>query len=137
MKMLRMTAGVTKLDRIRSSKIRGSLHVKKLISKKVEHDRLSWYCHVQRRDPPNPFKKVISTNVPTQARKRGRPKSSWITQMQKHQHLIDLSDEVIRDREACRYFFRSYRRTAHAATLPDAVKWEGYDPQNSDHTPVV
>ena len=114
MKMLRMTAGVTKLDRIRSSRIRGSLHVKEPIAKKVEHDRLSWYCHVQRSDPSNPAKKAISINVPTQARKRGRPKNSWITQMQKHQHLIGLSDEVIRDREACRYFLRSNRRTPQA-----------------------
>lgn len=114
MKMLRMTAGVTKLDRIRSTKIRGSLHVKNTISQKIEHDRLSWYCHVQRRDPENPVKKAISYNVPIRNKKKGRPKHSWYKQMQKHQHSVGLRNGTIQNREACRRFLRSTRRTPQA-----------------------
>lgn len=116
MKMLRMTAGVTKLDRIRSTKIRGSLHVKSTILDKIQHDRLSWYCHVQRRDPQNPVQKAISYNVSTNSRRKrkGRPKHSWYKQMQKQQHLVGLRHGTIQNREACRRFLRSTRRTPQA-----------------------
>ena len=68
MKMLRMAVGVTKRDRIRSTRIRKSLHVKNTIIEKIENDRLNWYCHIQRRDPDNPVKKAISVDVPIQRR---------------------------------------------------------------------
>ena len=53
MKMLRMAARMTKRDRIRSTRIRKSLHVKNTIIEKIENDRLNWYRHIQRRDPDN------------------------------------------------------------------------------------
>ena len=70
MKMLRMTAGVTKLDRIRSKKIRGSLHIKNTILDKIQHDRLNWYCHVQRRNPENPVQKFKRRSLTTFQRNR-------------------------------------------------------------------
>lgn len=47
MNMLRITAGVTKIDRIKSSRIRGSLQIKTPIVEKIEQDRIRWYIHVQ------------------------------------------------------------------------------------------
>ncbi|GAB0096098.1 hypothetical protein DMENIID0001_115620 [Sergentomyia squamirostris] len=39
MKMLRILSGVTKLDHIRSTRIRGSLHIKKTVVEKLHDDR--------------------------------------------------------------------------------------------------
>ena len=48
MRMLRWMSGVTKLDRIRNERIRGTTKVGE-ISKKVQESRLKWYGHVLRR----------------------------------------------------------------------------------------
>ena len=48
MKMLRWTAGVTRLDRVRNDYIRGTLKVVE-VSKKIQEARLRWYGHLKRR----------------------------------------------------------------------------------------
>ena len=48
MRMLRWMSGVTKLDRIRNERIRGTTKVGG-ISKKVQECRMKWYGHVLRR----------------------------------------------------------------------------------------
>ena len=48
MRMLRWMSGVTKMDRIRNERIRGTTKVGEL-SKKVQESRLKWYGHVSRR----------------------------------------------------------------------------------------
>ena len=48
MMMFRWISGVTKLDRIRNERIRGTTKVGE-ISKKVQENRLKWYGHVLRR----------------------------------------------------------------------------------------
>ncbi len=113
MKMQRMSVGVTERDKLRSTRIRASLHVKESIVEKIENDRLNWYCHIQRRDPENPVKKAMAVNVPaTQSRTRGRPKHSFLRQMQKRQQQLGLDDHTIQDRQACRRVTRS--QTARA-----------------------
>ena len=49
MRMLRWMSGVTKLDRIRNARIRGTTKVGE-ISKKVQESWLKWYIHVLRRE---------------------------------------------------------------------------------------
>ena len=49
MRMLRWMSGVTKLDRIRNERFRGTTKVVE-ISKKVQEIRLKWYGHVLRRE---------------------------------------------------------------------------------------
>lgn len=124
-KMLRMTAGVTKLDMIKSSHIRGSLHVKTSIVDKMEQDRIRWYCHVQRREETNPVKKAIDRDIqrnPMVNTRRGRPKSTWIRQMYEKQHQLGLSNEQIQDRRVCRYILRSQTAnpTGGAAANPQS-----------------
>ena len=46
--MLRWMSGVTKLDRIRNERIRGTTKMGE-ISKKARESRLKWYGHVLRR----------------------------------------------------------------------------------------
>ena len=48
MRMLRLMSGVTKLDRIRNERIRGTTKVGE-IAKKVQESRLKWYGYALRR----------------------------------------------------------------------------------------
>ena len=49
MRMLRWMCGVTKLDKIRNERIRGTTKMGE-ITKKVQERRLKWYGHVMRRE---------------------------------------------------------------------------------------
>ena len=62
--------GVTRLDKIRNEKIRGSPKVGE-ISKKVQERRMRWYGHVMRRDEEYVGKRVMGIEV------QGRPKKRW------------------------------------------------------------
>ncbi|KAK3527799.1 hypothetical protein QTP86_006780 [Hemibagrus guttatus] len=53
LKMLRLSLGVTRLDRIRNKYIRGTAHVGRL-GDKVREARLRWFGHVQRREIMDP-----------------------------------------------------------------------------------
>ena len=68
---LRWMSGVTKLDRIRNERIRGTTKVGE-ISKKVQESRLKWYGHVLRTEEEYVGRGVM-VEVPGK-RRRGRPK---------------------------------------------------------------
>ena len=63
--MLRWMSGVTKLDRIRNERIRGTTKVGE-ISKKVQESRLKWNGHVLRRKEEECYvgKRVVVMEVP-------------------------------------------------------------------------
>ena len=63
MRMLRWMSGVTKMDRIRNERIRGTTKVGE-ISKKVQESRLKWYGHVLRREDECVGKRVMAMEVP-------------------------------------------------------------------------
>ena len=56
-------SGVTKLDRIRNERMRGTTKVGE-ISKKVQESRLKWYGHVLRREDVYVSKSVMTMEVP-------------------------------------------------------------------------
>ena len=68
MRMLRWMSGVTKLDRIRIERIRGTTKVGE-ISKKVQESRLKWYGHVLRRKHQCVGKRVMGMEVPGKRRR--------------------------------------------------------------------
>ena len=76
MRMLRWMSGVTKLDRIRNGRIRGTTKVGEK-SKKVQESRLKWYGYVLRREDEYVGKRVMAMEVPRK-RRRGRPKWRWL-----------------------------------------------------------
>ena len=116
MKMLRMSHGVTKMDRIKSSYIRGSLFIEEPITAKLDDRQMDWYCHVLRRQSENPVKRAVMLDVPSNHPKvRGRPKHTWLDQMKKKQKQIGLSEETIQDRIACRTALRLYRQNGRRA----------------------
>ena len=64
-------SGVTKLDRIRNERIRGTTKLEE-ISKKMQESRLKWYGHVLGRED-KVGKIVMAMEVPGK-RRRERPK---------------------------------------------------------------
>ncbi|CAK9296394.1 unnamed protein product [Gordionus sp. m RMFG-2023] len=75
MRMLRMIAGVTRKDKVRSTRILNSLKVVP-IQTKLMVNRLRWYGHTMRRPMNYIGNKVESLEVMGK-RKRGRPKLQW------------------------------------------------------------
>ena len=67
MQMLQWMCGVTKLDKIRNERIRGTTKVGG-ITKKVQERRLKWYGHVMRREEPYVGGRAMEMKV--QVRKR-------------------------------------------------------------------
>ena len=96
MRMLRWMSGVTKLDRIRNERIRGTTKVGE-ISKKVQESRLKWYGHVLRREEEYVGKRVMAMEVPGK-RRRGRPKRRWMDTIGNDLSEKELSREDTQDR---------------------------------------
>ena len=69
MRMLRWMCGVTKLDKIRNERIRGTTKVGE-ITKKVQERRLKWYGHVMRREEYYVGRRAMEMKV--QGRKKRR-----------------------------------------------------------------
>ena len=67
---------VTKMDRIRNERIRGTTKVGEL-SNKAQESKLKWYEHVLRRGEECVGKRVMAMEVPGR-RRRGRPKQRWL-----------------------------------------------------------
>ena len=77
MRMLRWMSGVSKLDRIRNERIRGTTKVGE-ISKKVQQSRLKWYGHVLRREDEYVGKRVMAVEVPGKRRRGSQSGGGWI-----------------------------------------------------------
>ena len=76
MTMIRWMCGVTRLDKIRNERIRGTTKVGE-IAKKVQERRLKWYGHVMRREEHYVGRRAIEMKVQWRM-KRGRPKRRWL-----------------------------------------------------------
>ena len=100
MKMSRWMCGVTRLDKIRNEKIRGSTKVEE-ISKKVQERRMRWYGHVMRIDEEYVGKRAMGIEVQG-SRRRGRPKKTWADCVKADLREKELSGEQVYDRAAWR-----------------------------------
>ena len=104
MRMLRWMSGVTKLDRIRNERIRGTTKVGE-ISKKVQEIRLKWYGHILRREDEYVGKRVMAMEVPGK-RRGGRPKRRWMDSIMNDLSERELSREDTQDRAKWRRLIR-------------------------------
>ena len=106
-RMLRWMSGVTKMDRIRNERIRGTTKVGE-ISKKVQESRLKWYGHVLRREDEYVGKRVMGMEVPWK-RRRGRQKRRWLDNINFTRTSVLASDTLQRYcnviSENCNVFF--------------------------------
>ena len=90
---LRWMSGVTKSDRIRNERIKGTTKVGEL-SKKVQESRLKWYGHVLRSEDEYVGKRVMGMEVPGK-RRRGRPKRRWLDSIKNDLSERELSGEEV------------------------------------------
>ncbi|VDO96414.1 unnamed protein product [Heligmosomoides polygyrus] len=82
-KMLRWTAGVTRLDRVRNDTIRQRFGDTSIVEK-LREDRLRWYGHVLRASGDSVRKTGLNFEVPGK-RPRRRAKQRWLDSL--HQDL--------------------------------------------------
>ena len=104
MRMLRWMSEMTKLDRIRNERIRGTTKVGE-ISKKVQESRLKWYGHVLRREDEYVGRRVMGMEVPGK-RRRGRAKRRWLDSIRNDLSERELSGEDAQDRPGWRRLTR-------------------------------
>ena len=105
MRMLRWMSGVTKMDRIRNERIRGTTKVGE-ISKKVQESRLKWHGHVLRRQEEYVSKRVMVMEV-LGKRRRGIPKRRWLDNINNELSERELSAEEAQDRVQLRRLVRN------------------------------
>lgn len=96
MKMIRMSMGVTKFDHIKSIRIRKSMYIEDSIAEKLQKDRVNWFEKIHKAQNSNVVKKVMALNVP-KAKKKGRPKHTWISQMEDYQKKYGLTTSERQD----------------------------------------
>ena len=78
MRMIRWMCGVTKLDKIRNERIRGTTKVREITKKVQERKRrLKWYGHVTRREEHYVGRRAMVMKVQGR-RKRERLKRRWL-----------------------------------------------------------
>ena len=99
-RMLRWMCGVTKLDKIRNERIRGTTKVG-VITNKVLERRLQWYGHVMRREAHYVGRRAIVMKVQGR-RKRGRPKRRWLDKVKDDIKEKGLSADDVYDRATWR-----------------------------------
>ena len=123
MRMLRWMSGVTKLDRIRNERIRGTTKVGE-IYKKVQESRLKWYGHVLRREEEYVGKRVMAMEVP--GKRRGTPKRRWLDNIKNDLSERKLSGEEVQDRIKLRRLIINSNTTSKWKN--DAEEYVGYEP---------
>ncbi|XP_066968144.1 uncharacterized protein [Macrobrachium rosenbergii] len=95
MKMPRFMCRVTKVDRLKNERIRGTTKVVEL-SEKTRESRLQWCGHVMRRDETYVGRRVMQMEVPG-GRARGRPKRMWMAVVREDLRNKQLSEDDVFD----------------------------------------
>ena len=113
MRMLRWTAGVTRLDRIRNEVIRKKFGIAP-IADKMRETRLRWYGHVLRAEADTVCKASLQLEVPGK-RPKGRPKQRWFDTLHTDLKIAGIHPDHAFDREK----WRQHIRRADPATERD------------------
>ncbi|VDO64047.1 unnamed protein product [Heligmosomoides polygyrus] len=100
-KMLRWTAGVTRLDRIRNDAIRQKFGVAQ-IADKMREARLRWYGHVLHGEEDSVRKIGLKFDV-IGTRPRGRPKQRWLDTLHTDLKITGAHLGLALDRERWRH----------------------------------
>ena len=109
MKVLRLTKGVTRRDRIRSAGIYEKFHIKPILDV-IREGKCRWLGHVLRREPPSMLREVVNYKVKG-TRPRGRSRTTWLKSMdnqlkEKGSSMKDvMSQNLYQDRCAWRTLF--------------------------------
>ncbi|XP_061686368.1 uncharacterized protein LOC133506339 [Syngnathoides biaculeatus] len=96
MKMLRLSLGVSRLNRIRNELIRGTAKVG-CFGDKVRESRLRWFGHVQRQESEYIGRRVLRMKLPGK-RARGRPKKRLMDVAREDMSTVGVRKEDARDK---------------------------------------
>nr|CDJ81717.1 uncharacterized protein LOC762541 [Haemonchus contortus] len=103
-KMLRWTAGVTRLDRISNDAIRERFGVAPIVDK-MREARLRWYGHTLR--AKNDSVRKISLNLDVSGKRpRGRPKQRWLDTLHEDLKAVNIHPDQAFNREKWRQHIR-------------------------------
>ena len=96
LRMLRFAMGVMRLDKIKSTHVRGTVNIVR-IGKKVRETRLRWYGHVLQRNAEYVGKQVIGMDLPGK-RRRGRPLRRYMDIVKKDLKVVGATEKDTEDR---------------------------------------
>ena len=113
MRMLRWMCGVTKLDKIRNERIRGTTKEGE-ITKKVQERRLKWHGHVMRREEHYVGRRAIEMKVHGR-RNRGIPKRRWLDKVDDDIKEKGLSADQVYNRPTWRHM---------SSNIDPTYRWE-------------
>ncbi|VDO18746.1 unnamed protein product [Heligmosomoides polygyrus] len=116
-KMLRWTAGVTRLDRVRNDAMRQRLNVAP-IAEKLREASLRWYGDVLRPNDDTVHKIGLNLEVPGK-RPSGLPKQRWLDTLHFDLKMAGVHPDQAFDRENWRHHTR---RVDHATKRDNANK---------------
>ncbi|CAH2209489.1 jg24992 [Pararge aegeria aegeria] len=93
--MLRWSAGVTRLDKIKNEYVRGSYGITPIVHK-LQEKRLCLCGHVIRRPADHMVREAL--DIPTTKRGRGRPPDTWLTTVHNDLKLNNINAETAQKR---------------------------------------
>ncbi|XP_047984428.1 uncharacterized protein LOC125224952 [Leguminivora glycinivorella] len=120
MNMLRWMCGVSRRDRVRNSRIRGSLHVRD-IADKLQESRLRWYGHVLRKPASYIGNKCLAMAPPPGPGRRGAPKKCWLDVVGVDMRVNGLTKRDAEDRAKWRRKSRKADPGLRSARAEDAT----------------
>ena len=77
LKMLRLSLGVTRMDKIRNEYIRGTAHVGRF-GEKTREARLRWYGHALGKDDGYIGRRVLRMELPGKRKREGQKGGLWM-----------------------------------------------------------
>ncbi|XP_048004729.1 longitudinals lacking protein, isoforms H/M/V-like isoform X2 [Leguminivora glycinivorella] len=112
--------GVSRRDRVRNSRIRGSLHVRD-IADKLQESRLRWYGHVLRKPASYIGNKCLAMPPPPGPGRRGAPKKCWLDVVGADMRANGLTKRDAEDRAKWRRKSRKADPGLRSARAEDAT----------------
>ena len=100
-RMLRYMMGVKLQDCIPSLEVANRCELLQIIGV-LRRRRLEWYGHMRRREEGESLATIRDLMVEGR-RPRGRPRKSWLDNLQEDMRFLDIADEMARDRERWRF----------------------------------
>ena len=103
MDVLRRSARKSRIEKIKNERIKEIMGVKGKpdIIDVIEKKRLQWYGHIKRM-PEERIPKLIMEWTPEERRKRGRPRKTWMEEVQAAMISRNLEPDQWRNREEWR-----------------------------------